>query len=272
MNRLKVAATALAAGALVAVPAIAEAVAQPAQPAQPARPAPAPQAATAGPTGVAGKWTKKFADEFGGTKLAGTWTPGWFGSGVTAPINGDEQACYDSRQVSLPGDGALHLKASARPSTCDGKTKPNTGSLVNSNGKFHYRYGLVEWRAYIPPSGTHLANWPALWSNGENWPTDGENDTMEGLGGNACFHFHSPSGGPGNCAAGNLTGWHTFASDWEPGSVTYYYDGVKVGRISSGVTSSPQYLIMNHTVSSALGGPTVLPGDMKVDYVRVWQH
>lgn len=275
MHRLKVTATALAVGALVSVPAIAEGAANSSsQPSTTARPSAvtAPRPASAGPAGIPGSWTTKFADEFNGTTLSRSWTPGWFGTGVTKPINGKEQACYDSRQVTLPGDGALHLKATARPSTCGGQTKPNTGALVSSNGRFSYTYGAVEWRAYLPSGGTQMANWPALWSNGQNWPTDGENDTMEGLGGKACFHFHSPSGGPGGCVPGNLSGWHTFAADWEPGSVTYYYDGVKVGRLATGITSSPQYLVMDHTVSSSIGGPTVLPKDMKVDYVRVWQH
>lgn len=266
MNRLKVTATTLAVGALVSIPTFAEGATTGASSTS------VPSPTSAGPVGIPGAWTKKFSDEFTGTNLAGTWTPGWFGSGVTSPVNSAEQACYDSRQVTLPGDGTLHLKAAARPSVCGGKSKPNTGSLVNTNGKFQYRYGVVEWRAYIPASGTRIANWPGLWSNGQNWPKDGENDTMEGLGGSACFHFHSPSGGPGKCAPGNYTGWHTFASDWEPGRVTYYYDGVRVGQITTGVTSSPQYLIMDNTVSSSIGGPTVLPRDMLVDYVRVWQH
>ena len=94
---------------------------------------------------------------------------------------------------------------------------------------------------------------------------------MEGLSGKTCFHFHSPSGGPGACVAGSDTGWHTFASDWEAGSVKYYYDGVKVGQITSGVTASPMYIVLDDTVSS--GAPALTkPADMRVDYVRVWQH
>ena len=49
---------------------------------------------------------------------------------------------------------------------------------------------------------------------------------MEGLSGQACWHFHDPQGGPGGCSTATYTGgWHTFGADWEPGSVTYYYDG-----------------------------------------------
>jgi beta-glucanase (GH16 family) len=91
-------------------------------------------------------------------------------------------------------------------------------------------------------------------------------DVLEGLGGRACQFFHDPSGEPGDCSSADYTGWHTFAADWQPGSVTYYYDGKAVQTISSGITSSPMFLLLTNTVA---GGHAV-PGVMKVDYVRVW--
>ncbi len=214
-----------------------------------------------------------FSDEFNGSALdTSKWTPGWFGSGITGPINSAETACYDSSQVTVPGDGSLHLPLTSKPATCGGATRPYSGALVSSNGKYQYTYGYLEVRAYLPAAATGaIANWPATWSDGQSWPADGENDTMEGLGGQACYHFHSPAGGPGACANGGYTAWHIFASDWQPGSVTYYYDGVKVGQITTGITTSPQYLILNYTQGS-WGGPTSVPAVMLVDYVRVWQH
>lgn len=229
------------------------------------------------PIGISGNWTLKFDDEFNGTSLnQATWTPGWFGSGISGPVNSSELNCYDSSQVQEPGDGYLHLNLISQASSCK-SSESYTGALVSSNPSdgvnghsgYQYAYGVVEWRAYLPPSGTQIANWPATWSDGQSWPTDGENDTMEGLGGPACFHFHSPSGGPGNCVNGNYSGWHTFASNWQPGVVTYYYDGVQVGQITTGITSQPQYLIMNNSVES--DSPIATPATMLVDYVRVWQ-
>jgi len=232
------------------------------------------------PRGIPGTWTLAQADEFNAPSLDATkWHAGWFGAGVTGPVNSAEQACYDAGNVALPGDGSLHLKVTAAPSTCGGSTRPYTGALVSSNpsdgrtsGGYQYTYGVLEARIYLPASGSSIANWPAVWTDGQSWPTTGEDDIMEGLSGQACFHFHSPYGGPGACAGGSYGGWHTFASDWEPGSVTYYYDGVQVGQITLGITAAPRYLILDNTVSAAIGGPTVLPADMQVDYVRVWQH
>ncbi len=215
-----------------------------------------------------------FRDEFNSSALDGSrWSAAWDGiTGIYGPVNSAETACYDSSNITFPGDGSLHFKLISKSASCKGAVRPYSGALIHSNAKYQYAYGYYEVRAYLPAAtpGT-IANWPAIWSDGQSWPTDGENDTMEGLSGQACYHFHSPSGSPGACAKGDFTGWHIFGSDWQPGSVTYYYDGVKVGQITSGITSSPEYLILDYT-QGTWGGPTSIPAEMLVDYVRVWQH
>ncbi|MFG2818182.1 family 16 glycosylhydrolase [Kitasatospora sp. NPDC048365] len=236
-----------------------------------ASPSPSTGSAAA-PLGIPGSWRQVFADEFNDSTLDATkWNPNWFGCAtcITPPVNGAESAAYAPSQVSESG-GSLHLTAAQKPATVNGKTYQYTSGLVNTNGKAQFTYGAFESRIYLPAAGPDVANWPAFWTDGQNWPADGELDVMEGLSGQACYHFHSPSGGPGGCASGNYTGWHTFGAEWAPGSVTYYYDGVKVGQITSGITSSPMYVILNNAVYAS--GPTATPADMQVDYVRVWQH
>ncbi len=210
------------------------------------------------PLGVGGSWHLIFDDEFSNDSSLNTskWTPYWFSNGSTS--NG---TTMNSSNVSVSG-GTLNLALNG-----------NTGGLVSTNGKFSYTYGFAQARIYLPPntSGSQIANWPAFWTDGQSWPTDGEQDIMEGLGGSACYHFHDPSGGPGGCASGNYSGWHTFGANWQPGSVTYYYDGVKVGTIDQGITSSPMYLILENSDGSS-GGQVVSPSTMKVQYVRVWQQ
>jgi beta-glucanase (GH16 family) len=232
-------------------------------------PAPTSSPSVPQPLGQSGNWNLIFSDEFDGTSLDTTkWTPGWFGTGVTGPVNSGELACYSSAHVTEPGDGSLHLLLDQTASNCKISAQ-YTGALVSSDGLFQYAYGYVEFRVYLPPAGSsQVANWPATWSDGQSWPADGENDTMEGLGGPACYHFHSSSGGPGGCAGGDYSGWHTFASYWQPGLVTYYYDGVEVGSITSGITSAQQYLILDYTLESS--SPKSAPATMLVDYVRVW--
>jgi beta-glucanase (GH16 family) len=236
------------------------------------------QANSLRPAGVPGNWNLVLNSDFNGSSLnSSVWRTGWFGSGVTVPVNSYENDCYSPSNVTFPGDGSMHLNVTNSSSTCGGKTRQYTGSLVSTNpndgrssGGFQYTYGVLEARVYVPADGTRIANWPAVWADGQSWPNTGEDDLMEGLNGQACFHFHDVLGGPGNCDSKVTPGWHTFASDWQPGSVTYYYDGVKVGSITTGITSAPMYIILDNTVYP--GESDITKADsMDVSYVRVWQ-
>ncbi len=51
--------------------------------------------------------------------------------------------------------------------------------------------------------------------------------------------------------------------------MTYFYDGVQVGRITTGITGSPMFLIFNLGVSTSISPPVRLPSEMLVDWVRV---
>jgi hypothetical protein len=231
-----------------------------------------------------GSWTVSLDDEFS-TDLAlnrALWTPGWFGTGITGPVNG---TCLSSSNVLLgvgtPNFGStLNLWLEPVASRCGKTRSPYTGALVSSNPQdgvsghtgFQQTYGYFEAKIYLPPApdGT-VANWPAWWMDGQVWPQDGEIDIVEGLGGQACFHFHfSRHNPPGGCV-GRYSGWHTFGVDWEASSITWYYDGAQVGQVTSNVTSSPMYLILNNC-QGQYGGTTVVPSDMQVSYVRVWHH
>jgi hypothetical protein len=209
-----------------------------------------------------GSYTTTFSDDFTGTSLnTAFWNPGWFGTGITGPVNTSECMSYNSANVSV-SNSYLNLAITG-----------GYAAIVNSNPSggastgFQFTGGSIEFRANLPASsGSTIANWPALWTDGQSWPTDGEMDVMEGLGGTAAYHFHDPAGGPGANVPGNYTGWHNFGAVWVPGgTVTYYYDGVQVGTIS-GVTSAPMYIIMGNQC----GSPQVSPATMQVDWVYVW--
>jgi beta-glucanase (GH16 family) len=241
------------------------------------------------PNGVPGNWRLVLNEEFSAAGLnTSVWTPGWQHGGLSGPMAGQ---CLSSAFVSQPGNGYLYLELKHQANTCESTSVENTGSLVESNpgdgvpghGGFSSSYGDVEWRVYIPgiapagwgcPKGGCLPDWPALWSLPENH--ENEIDTMEGLGhlGQACYHFPPPFGqsAPGACVSGSYAEWHTYDAAWRPGVVTYYYDGTKVGEISSGnVNSRPEYLVMD-MVPPEDGQPSQSPDTMVVDYVRVWQN
>lgn len=236
----------------------------------PAPPAPPPVAPPIDmqPLGDAG-WSKLiFSDDF--TSFNATkWTKGWFGDGVTQPVGGtSESAAYDPAQVAVSG-GFLNITTKASPVTVNAHSYPYRSGLISSNGKFQFTYGFAEARINLPASSVgKIANWPAFWTDGQSWPGDGEIDIMEGMSGLAQYHAHSPSGGPGMSVSGDFTGWHTYGVNWQPGTLTFYYDGKKVGTLAYDRTS-PNYLIVNYAMGA--GNPILANATMQVDYVRVWQ-
>jgi beta-glucanase (GH16 family) len=231
----------------------------------------------------------KFEDDFDGTSLdLEKWRPNWLGDSddaITDPVNTREHTCMDPAQVTV-ADGYLRLKAekrSCRTTTSKKKYKYASG-LVESNHDFRFTYGYVEARMYLEPSrdpafapvGSCGPNWPSFWLNGDKWPDDGEIDIMECLEeGNAAWHYHWSSGKVGLDAPGweaempGEGGWHVFAVDWKPNSLTFYYDGKKVGHHTIAVTKSPHYLILSMSLS---GSVVRAPQTLKVDYVRVWKN
>ncbi len=224
-----------------------------------------------------GTWTVQFDDEFTGTSLnAKYWGLGWQSqSGISGPVNGNEQAAYTSANVSVANS---QLQLAFNNGSVDGGAHPYNGACVttNTNGTggssgFSFTYGAIEARIFLPASGGQIANWPAFWCDGQSWPADGEMDIMEGLSGTAQYHFISPSGNPGGPASPqSLTGWHTFGANWEAGTCSYYYDGALVGTINSGITTAPMYIILDNTYGPTYGGPLATGVVMLVDWVRVW--
>ena len=257
-------------------------VARTTKPAPATMPAPATPGLTAGssgsssasgPAGDPGSWRSVFDDEFTGSSVdPSKWSIGWFGSGVTKAVNSSETACYDPSHVS-EANGELDLTLTAQSASCG---QPYDGAAVTTNGHFQFTYGFVEVRAWLAGNGSTVYDWPQIWLDGQNWPSDGEIDILEGLGGNACYHWHGPPNGTGygGCPAGAFAGgWHTFGVDWEPGSVTYYYDGTNVGSVTnstSQITGDPMYVIL--VASTSPGSNTQTPATERFKYVRVWQH
>lgn len=238
---------------------------------------PSPGASARGPVPLPsgnppGPWRLRFDDEFTGRSLARNhWSTGWLAGGITPPVNRAELECYDPAQVSESG-GQLRLGLARKRESC-GKTRPYAAGMVNTAGKFEFRYGFVEARSWLPGRGKRISDWPAFWADGHHWPESGEIDVMEGLAGKACWHLIYVGANPGGCARGAFAnGWHTFGADWEPGVITYYYDGRVVGRLRRGVPAARMYLILNLAAARAHGGPVRVPAAMRVDYVRVWQR
>jgi beta-glucanase (GH16 family)/regulation of enolase protein 1 (concanavalin A-like superfamily) len=202
----------------------------------------------------------------------------------------NDPAATDGRALALtlsqdPSNSAKFL--SARINT---KIDPIAGN---------FQYGHVEARIKLPggPNGQGVGIWPAFWMLGTNigtvgWPNCGEVDIMENKGSTpsqiqGTIHGPGYSGGGGITAYYNLptgqsfySGYHTFAADWAPNSVSFSVDGhVYATRtpanLPAGTTwvfNHPFYIILNVADGGAFaGGPgpnSTFPQTMLVDYVR----
>ena len=202
-----------------------------------------------------------FDDEFNGSALDTTkWSSSWFNQdGVmnntsTGPAN-----------VSVAG-GILTLTLSSTSVGALISTNPAGGA----NPGFQMTYGYIEARILFAGQGSTCDDWPAFWTDGQSWPTDGEIDIAEGLG-TLTSNYHSNAGANNsNTIPGNWCGsWHTYGVDREPGTNTIYWDGQPIRSYASNDNGSPQYIILN--IGSGQG--TDAPGTtMQVDYVHAWTH
>ena len=234
------------------------------------------------------------------------WVPGW----------GNEELQYYTHEPENVAvhDSCLHIRAvkaslhgcgytSARL-----KTKRRDGTVL-----FAKCYGRIEFRAKVP-WGKGL--WPALWMLPADdaygaWAASGEIDLMEIVGEKPhevlnSIHFgstyphrslittvHPLPGGS------QVSDWHTYAVEWEPGTIRFYVDGVQTctydhwwscGKLDNGAGvvpthaddlspwpapfDQPFYLLMNVAVGGNFPGApndqTRFPAELVVDYVRVY--
>lgn len=172
-----------------------------------------------------------------------------------------------------------------------------TSARLFSQFKKSMTYGYIEFRAKVP---TDKGCWPALWMLPENsvyglWPRSGEIDIMESSpnvwGNKAYGTAHCLSGHGGNPIVTVGTEikkmdkkWHTYAINWTPEGITWYYDGKVLTNYRNPHNDEdgwqawpfdkPFHLIMNLAMGGTLGGDIdkkVEQCVMEIDYVRLYQ-
>ena len=211
------------------------------------------------------------------------------------PGGGNQEMEYYIPEASaLNGQGYLTITAdrdSGRFPAWYGPSQFTSGKIW-TRGKVEFQYGHLEIRAQIPQAGQPGA-WPAIWMLGADypevgWPACGEIDIMESFGVNASkvnfsSSLHTPTDNPTQQftlpATNDLTQWHNYTLDWQPGVLSFGVDGktfvtYRKQDFKTWPFDKPFFLILNYAVGGTMGGnipsTAVLPYVMNVSYVRAY--
>ena len=228
------------------------------------------------------KWTYDIGN-------GGPSNPGWG--------NNESQRYTDSaKNVFLDGNGHLVIRVLR-------EGEGYTSGRVKTQGRFSFLYGKVEARIRVPYA---YAIWPAFWLLGNNcrvvpWPGCGEIDIMENFGVQSLdlSRIHGALHGPGFAGQGIARvyelpvreklsdDFHKFSVEWGRDKIEFFVDEqsymvVEPRSLPSGsqwvFNSSTFFIILNIAVGgypAPVGRPdnrTLLPQEMIVDYVRVYQR
>lgn len=264
-----------------------------------ARPAPTPTPATAhaicdyDPTETTlpgAGWTKVFEDNFT-TDLSkwDIWTGGAFNN---------ELQYYQAANLQIV-DGALAIIV--KKETATGATTPYDPTQKT----FNYTSGRIECKTNVSanaaapkvrmsariklPAGTGM--WPAFWSYGDPWPTQGEIDFLEARGQEPTkyqtnyFYGKTANRNVVRNATGYITAdadlttcYHIYEMEWAQNSLTSYLDGqvveVKTGGYIPDLFGKTERITLNVAVGgnffTNLDLTKIQPGTMYVDWVKVF--
>lgn len=201
---------------------------------------------------------------------------------VSPPQNPIEEGCYDSANVTQPGDGYVHLALTNTQSTCGGTTYPYTQSWLDSKLAFNQTGGSWEARVFLPSINGQGVAFPAFWPT--NAGTADEVDVFEvlpdgnfGYVGNTVAHTHYTGDTTGTgvsyrCASSApQVGWHNFGVSLNTAAdtATFYYDGTQLCQVPMDDDSALRVTFDNDMSAQALT-PATWPDVMEVDWVRVW--
>lgn len=179
----------------------------------------------------------------------------------------------------------------------DGNTKAMISGVVESNGRFSFKYGKIEARLLTTP---HTGNFPAFWmmpqDESDGWPNCGEIDIWETINteNNAYQTVHSnwtynlnQKSNPvsSSSVTANQSQYNTYALDWTEDLLSWYVNGKKVFSYAKSSDESALnqgqwpfdkefYIILNQSVgdgSWAAAADETFTYKTLFDWVRVYQ-
>jgi beta-glucanase (GH16 family) len=243
-------------------------------------------------------YTLTWSDEFNGPDGSAVDPTKWkHDVGGTGWGNNELEYYTDGTQNAVVQGGNLVITATkdgASQYHCSYGTCQYTSARLLTEGMFSQQYGRFEARAQMP---TGKGLWPAIWALGDNistvsWPACGEIDFMETIGtdistNHGSLHMPASYGPSGTYTLPNgasfADAFHTFAFEWEPGTIRFYvddnlYETQNKTSVPGGDTwefEHPFFLLINVAVGGQWPGSpdstTTFPQTLKVDWVRVYQ-
>jgi beta-glucanase (GH16 family) len=239
---------------------------------------------------AAAGWTRSFNEDFSGSLAQwNVWTGGAYNN---------ELQYYQPANLSV-ADGNLVI--TARKETVTGAATPydqTPKTFVYTSGRIESKV-LVSANTATPrvrmaarirlPQGYGM--WPAFWSYGDPWPTQGEIDVLEARGQEPYqyqtnyFYGRSRDRNLARNGAGFFTadedlqaGYHVYEMIWAQHTLTAYLDGKPVETKSGGyipnLFGKREKLALNLAVGgnffAGLDPARITPGTMYVDWVKVF--
>ena len=221
----------------------------------------------------------------------GTWQTMYANCTHTTSANAEGEWYVPSSTSAT--DGILTIEAATSTPSAD-EPLPYTSGMISTQYSFSQTYGYFEIRAQLPAGG---GLWPAFWllPVDQSWPPEidameafGDTNPLNGEGGRTMIHYasHTP---PDNAICGAwydtnvdvTAGYHTYGVDWEPTSITYYFDGTPYASCPGNpAADKPFYILANLAVGAAGSWPgspdpaaiaTTFPAYMRIDYIRAYQ-
>lgn len=243
-------------------------------------------------------WRLVWADEFEGARVDPTcWAPFTERSGNNP--DDEAQRFTNSDRNHFVKDGVLTIRALRETTDVEGKVKNFTSAQLMTNKLAAWQYARFEARIKVPKGAGY---WPAFWMMPENdkyggWPKGGEVDIMEMIGREpntniAVVHYYDYRKKDHRVQHSSWVNptpldeaFHVYAIDWTKDGMIWSFDGqpyfqakgwpTPPGGAKDAPYDQPFYLIMNLSVGGKWSGlpnaKTPFPGDLQVDYVRVYQ-
>lgn len=244
-------------------------------------------------------WRLVWADEFNGADVDPTcWAPFTERSGNNP--DDEAQRFTASDRNHFVKDGVLTIRALRETTEVEGKVKHFSSAQLMTNKLAAWQYARFEARIKVPKGAGY---WPAFWMMPENdkyggWPMGGEVDIMEMIGREpntniAVAHYYDYRKKAHRVQHSSWVNptpldeaFHVYAIDWTRDGMIWSFDGQPYFQAKGWPTppraakdapyDQPFYLIVNLSVGGKWSGlpnaSTPFPGDLQIDYVRVYQN